>query len=126
MITMMKTCLIKQGIILLTSFVACYGIFCCWRVQKQFVFIVLSIQEWEAMRQILKEACCFDMTPAGTTEDDGDEGVKDLIEMTLKKMDHDKDGRVSFGDFEMTVKKDPLMMEAFGPCLPNSALGSNN
>ena len=74
MITMMKTCLIKQGIILLTTFVACYGIFCCWRVQKQFVFIVLSIQEWEAMRQILKEACCFDMTPAGTTEDDGDEG----------------------------------------------------
>ena len=31
--------------------------------------------------------------------------------------------RVSFGDFEMTVKNDPLMMEAFGPCLPNSALG---
>ena len=29
----------------------------------------------------------------GNTEDDGDEGVKDLIEMTLKKMDHDKDGR---------------------------------
>ena len=87
---------------------------------------VLSIQVREAVRQILEEACCVDMTPAGTTEDDGDEGVKDLIEMTLKKMDHDKDGRVSFGDFEMTVKKDPLMMEAFGPCLPNSALGSNN
>ena len=29
----------------------------------------------------------------GNSEDDGDEGVKDLIEMTLKKMDHDKDGR---------------------------------
>ena len=50
--------------------------------------------------------------------------MKDLIEMTLKKMDHDKDGRVSFGDFEMTVRKDPLMMEAFGPCLPNSTLGN--
>ena len=45
--------------------------------------------------------------------------------MTLKKMDHDKDGRVSFGDFQMTVKNDPLMMEAFGPCLPNSALGES-
>ena len=51
--------------------------------------------------------------------------MKDLIEMTLKKMDHDKDGRVSFGDFQMTVKNDPLMMEAFGPCLPNSALGES-
>ena len=59
----------------------------------------------------------------GTADDDSDEGVKDLIEMTLRKMDHDKDGRVSFGDFQITVKNDPLMMEAFGPCLPNSALG---
>ena len=33
------------------------------------------------------------MRRAGNTDDDGDEGVKDLIEMTLKKMDHDKDGR---------------------------------
>ena len=60
-------------------------------------------------------------------EEDGDEGVKvelvlflsqDLIEMTMKKMDEDKDGRVSFADFEVTVTKDPLMLEAFGPCLP--------
>ena len=59
----------------------------------------------------------------GSADDDSDEGVKDLIEMTLRKMDHDKDGRVSLGDFQITVKNDPLMMEAFGPCLPNSALG---
>ena len=31
----------------------------------------------------------------GNTEEDGDEGVKDLIEMTLKKMDHDKDGKLT-------------------------------
>ena len=59
----------------------------------------------------------------GGSEEDGDEGVKDLIEMTLKKMDHDKDGRVSYPDFEATVSRDPLMMEAFGPCLPNTSLG---
>ena len=43
----------------------------------------------------------------GTTDDDGDgdEGVKDLIEITLRRMDHDKDGRVSFEDFRMTVLK---------------------
>ena len=43
----------------------------------------------------------------GTSDDDGDgdEGVKDLIEITLRRMDHDKDGRVSFEDFRMTVMK---------------------
>ena len=45
------------------------------------------------------------MTSPGNTDDDGDEGMKDLIEMTLKKMDHDKDGRVSYPDFQTTVTK---------------------
>ena len=53
-------------------------------------------------------------------EEDGDEGVKDLIEMTMKKMDEDKDGKVSFEDFKITVSNDPLMLEAFGPCLPRA------
>merc|ERR1740128_80828 len=56
-------------------------------------------------------------------EEDGDEGVKDLIEMTMKKMDQDKDGKISFSDFETTVKADSLMMEAFGPCLPTNKTG---
>jgi hypothetical protein len=30
--------------------------------------------------------------------------VKDLIEMTIKKLDLDRDGKVSFSDFETTVK----------------------
>ena len=51
-------------------------------------------------------------------DDDPDEGVKDLIDMTLKKLDKDKDGRVSFEDWSTTVSAEPLMMEAFGPCLP--------
>ena len=29
--------------------------------------------------------------------------MKDLIEITLRRMDHDRDGRVSFDDFRMTV-----------------------
>ena len=44
--------------------------------------------------------------------------VKDLVDMTMRKMDIDKDGRVSFQDFEQTVKKEILLLEAFGPCLP--------
>ena len=45
--------------------------------------------------------------------------------MTLRKMDSDRDGRISFSDFELTVAKEPLMMEAFGPCLPNNKAGGN-
>ena len=44
--------------------------------------------------------------------------------MTIKKMDHDRDGRVSYDDFSETVYKDPLMMEAFGNCLPTSRVGN--
>ena len=40
--------------------------------------------------------------------------------MTIRKMDYDKDGRVSYSDFVSTVHKEPLMMEAFGTCLPTS------
>ena len=59
----------------------------------------------------------------GNTEEESDEGVKDLIDMTIKKMDHDKDGRISYSDFATTVSKDPLMMEAFGTCLPSNKAG---
>ena len=52
-------------------------------------------------------------------EEDQDEGVKDLIEMTLRKMDLDKDGRVSFSDWKETIRMEPLLLEAFGQCLPN-------
>ena len=43
--------------------------------------------------------------------------------MTLKKLDKDKDGRVSFKDWSMTLRQEPLMMEAFGPCLPSRRQG---
>ena len=47
----------------------------------------------------------------------------EVIEMTLRKMDDDRDGRISFSDFSSSVTKEPLMMEAFGPCLPNNRAG---
>ncbi|XP_069033221.1 calaxin isoform X2 [Embiotoca jacksoni] len=54
------------------------------------------------------------------TEEDPDEGIKDLVEIILKKMDHDHDGRLSFEDFEKAVKEENLLLEAFGTCLPDS------
>nr|XP_033787034.1 EF-hand calcium-binding domain-containing protein 1 [Geotrypetes seraphini] len=54
------------------------------------------------------------------TEEDPDEGVKDLVEITLKKMDHDHDSKVSYDDFQKSVKEETLLLEAFGPCLPDT------
>ncbi|GFO37811.1 EF-hand calcium-binding domain-containing protein 1 [Plakobranchus ocellatus] len=54
-----------------------------------------------------------------STEEDPDEGVKDLVETALKKLDCDHDGRVSFPDFQQAVRQDTLMLECLGNCLPN-------
>ncbi|KAF3707511.1 EF-hand calcium-binding domain-containing protein 1 [Channa argus] len=54
------------------------------------------------------------------TDEDPDEGIKDLVEITLKKMDHDHDGRLSFADFEKAVREENLLLEAFGTCIPDT------
>ncbi|KAJ8403119.1 hypothetical protein AAFF_G00360350 [Aldrovandia affinis] len=54
------------------------------------------------------------------TEEDPDEGIKDLVEIALKKMDHDHDGRLSYTDFEKAVREENLLLEAFGTCLPDT------
>lgn len=33
-------------------------------------------------------------------------------------MDKDKDGKVSLKDFQFTVREEPLLLEAFGRCMP--------
>ncbi|XP_035039305.2 EF-hand calcium-binding domain-containing protein 1-like [Hippoglossus stenolepis] len=59
------------------------------------------------------------------SEEDPDEGVKELVEMTLKKMDYDHDGRLSFDDFNKAVKEENLLLEAFGTCLPDATVRRN-
>lgn len=54
------------------------------------------------------------------TEEDPDEGIKDLVEITLKKMDYDHDSRLSYADFQKSVELEPLLLEVFGPCLPDN------
>ncbi|XP_062517500.1 calaxin-like [Corticium candelabrum] len=54
------------------------------------------------------------------TEEDPEEGIKDLLDLVLKKMDHDKDGRLSHVDFTKSVCNDSLLLEVFGPCLPTT------
>ncbi|XP_051033166.1 calaxin [Phodopus roborovskii] len=53
-------------------------------------------------------------------EEENDEGIRELVDIILKKMDHDNDGKISFADFEKAVRKDRLLLEVFGPCLPDA------
>ncbi|NXL28454.1 EFCB1 protein, partial [Glaucidium brasilianum] len=67
----------------------------------------------EEMFQMLKNS--FLEEPS----EDPDEGIKDLVDIALKKMDYDHDGKLSFTDFEKAVRDEILLLEAFGPCLPD-------
>lgn len=53
-------------------------------------------------------------------EEDAEEMQKDLVELALKKMDIDHDGRVSIEDYQKAVRQETLLMEALGPCLPKT------
>ncbi|NWX25342.1 EFCB1 protein, partial [Notiomystis cincta] len=68
----------------------------------------------EEMFQMLKNSLLIQ--PA---DEEPDEGIKDLVEIALKKMDYDHDGKLSFADFEQAVREENLLLEAFGPCLPD-------
>ncbi|XP_050304598.1 calaxin-like [Anthonomus grandis grandis] len=52
-------------------------------------------------------------------EEDPEESVKDLVDIVIRKLDKDKDGKVSLEDYRETVAAEPLLLEAFGRCLPN-------
>ncbi|XP_066053714.1 calaxin [Chamaea fasciata] len=68
----------------------------------------------EEMFQMLKNSLLIQ--PA---DEEPDEGVKDLVDLVLKKMDYDHDGKLSFADFEKAVREEKLLLEVFGPCLPD-------
>ncbi|XP_037692594.1 EF-hand calcium-binding domain-containing protein 1-like [Choloepus didactylus] len=53
-----------------------------------------------------------------SSEEETEEGIKELVDIILKKMDYDNDGKISFADFEKAVREDRLLLEVFGPCLP--------
>ncbi|VDN13656.1 unnamed protein product [Dibothriocephalus latus] len=66
------------------------------------------------MFQFLKQGL-----PTLNTEEDSDEGVRDLVEITFKRLDFDHDGRVSLNDFLQAVDADPLLLGILGPCFPD-------
>merc|ERR1711860_26631 len=68
----------------------------------------------EEMFQLLK----FSLVKA-PTEEDPDELVKELVEIIMKQLDYDHDGRVSLQDFHSAVAEEKLLLEALGKCLPD-------
>jgi len=54
-----------------------------------------------------------------SADEDPDEGIKDLVELALKKLDFDGDHRVSYKDFEEAIKAENLLLQGFGQCLPD-------
>ncbi|XP_022915106.1 calaxin [Onthophagus taurus] len=87
--------------------------------QTDFCFFVYDLNAdgfitKDEMFQLLKN--CLIKQPQ---DEDPDEGVKDLVEIILRKLDKDKDGKVSLDDYRTSVKEEPLLLEAFGRCLPN-------
>jgi len=60
-----------------------------------------------------------------STEEDPDEGVKELVETALKKLDNDHDGRVSYNDFKTSVLSEKLLLEFLGTCLPTDGAKKN-
>ncbi|KAI8815589.1 uncharacterized protein EV422DRAFT_510482 [Fimicolochytrium jonesii] len=53
-------------------------------------------------------------------QEEDEDGVKDLVDLVLKKLDEDRDGRVSEADWAVAIGKEQLLMEAFGQCLPRA------
>lgn len=92
----------------------------CLEEKTKYCFTVYDLNQdgyisREEMYQLLKTSLVKQQS-----EEDPDEGIKELVELSLKKFDLDHDGRLSYTDFQMTVQEEPLLLEAFGPCLPHT------
>ncbi|XP_045481716.1 EF-hand calcium-binding domain-containing protein 1 [Harmonia axyridis] len=68
----------------------------------------------EEMFQLMKN--CLIKHPQ---EEDPEESVKDLVDIIMKKFDKDKDSKVSLEDYKLTIEEEPLLLQAFGTCLPS-------
>ena len=58
-------------------------------------------------------------------DEDPDEGVRELVDIVLRKMDCDNDAKLSFEDFSTSVNKQSLLLKAFGQCLPSREISES-
>ncbi|XP_074027090.1 calaxin-like [Leptinotarsa decemlineata] len=48
-----------------------------------------------------------------------EESTRDMVDILMKKMDHDRDGKISFKDYKTSVLRQPCLLEFLGQCLPD-------
>ncbi|KAG4077398.1 hypothetical protein HA402_009799 [Bradysia odoriphaga] len=60
---------------------------------------------------------CFAVYDA-VDDDDGDESLNEFADVIIKKMDNDLDGAISFADYRESVRREPLLLEFLGQCIP--------
>jgi hypothetical protein len=47
-----------------------------------------------------------------------EEGIREIVEIGMRKLDQDKDGQITQTDFKNACLLDPLLLQSIGPCLP--------
>ncbi|XP_018327639.1 EF-hand calcium-binding domain-containing protein 1-like [Agrilus planipennis] len=52
-------------------------------------------------------------------EEDSEDIIRDFIDVIQKRMDIDRDGKISFDEYSENVHDNPLLLEFLGPCLPS-------
>ncbi|KAL0267854.1 UNVERIFIED_CONTAM: hypothetical protein PYX00_010005 [Menopon gallinae] len=82
----------------------------CWKVYDQYNLGYLTR---ELMFQYMRKSII-----KASAGEDSDEVVKDLVDVILKKMDIDRDGKLSYEDYKTSVSKNPMLLEALGQVLP--------
>ncbi|KAI9575154.1 EF-hand calcium-binding domain-containing protein 1-like [Glossina fuscipes] len=55
----------------------------------------------------------------GDDEDEVNELRADMLEVLFKKFDIDRDGAISYEEYAVVVKKNPMLLEFLGQCFPN-------
>ncbi|RTG87728.1 uncharacterized protein DC041_0009176 [Schistosoma bovis] len=58
------------------------------------------------------------------TDEDPDEGIRELVEMAFKRLDMDHDGRLNYTDFQQAVEDNALLLEILGQCFPNEEVAT--
>jgi Ca2+-binding EF-hand superfamily protein len=62
----------------------------------------------------------FVKVPDVMPNEDIEDSVKDIVELCMRKLDKDRDGQVTFKDYEKACLVDPLLVQSLGPCIPTT------